>query len=243
MELGWDRLSPECRLHRRHDAFLADNPANWPARFTSPASATTALSSRRASSGSRMAAGAGSHLAAGAGSPGITRHGARGCAVRRSMTRPLRAGSAGFPAARLRRRRQSDPDRTAQARPPAITGWPRHGRAEYSTSVTASPWVTATGPAACYGCSPPAHPGNRSLAGPGRPRRDARHHGRRHGLHHRWSPAPQDPPAAARRTGRLRRRPGPLLQPGLYAVDTVVPLISLDQRSTWYPDARTRDGR
>lgn len=30
--------------------------------------------------------------------------------------------------------------------------------------------------------------------------------------------------------------------PLLYAIDTVVPLISLDQRSTWYPDARTRDG-
>ncbi len=30
--------------------------------------------------------------------------------------------------------------------------------------------------------------------------------------------------------------------PVLYAIDTVVPLISLDQRSTWYPDARTRDG-
>ncbi len=28
----------------------------------------------------------------------------------------------------------------------------------------------------------------------------------------------------------------------LYAIDTVVPLISLDQRSTWYPDARVRDG-
>ena len=30
--------------------------------------------------------------------------------------------------------------------------------------------------------------------------------------------------------------------PVLYAVDTVVPLISLDQRSTWYPDPHARDG-
>jgi hypothetical protein len=30
--------------------------------------------------------------------------------------------------------------------------------------------------------------------------------------------------------------------PVLYAVDTVVPLISLDQRSTWYPDPHVRDG-
>lgn len=30
--------------------------------------------------------------------------------------------------------------------------------------------------------------------------------------------------------------------PVLYAVDTVVPLIPLDQRSTWYPDALSRDG-
>lgn len=30
--------------------------------------------------------------------------------------------------------------------------------------------------------------------------------------------------------------------PILYAIDTVVPLISLDQRATWYPDAHTKWG-
>jgi hypothetical protein len=30
--------------------------------------------------------------------------------------------------------------------------------------------------------------------------------------------------------------------PVLYAVDTVVPLISLDQRATWYPDEHLRYG-
>lgn len=30
--------------------------------------------------------------------------------------------------------------------------------------------------------------------------------------------------------------------PVFYAIDTVLPLISLDQRSTWYPDPRTRYG-
>jgi hypothetical protein len=30
--------------------------------------------------------------------------------------------------------------------------------------------------------------------------------------------------------------------PLLYAVDTVIPLISLDQRSTWYPDTHVRGG-
>lgn len=30
--------------------------------------------------------------------------------------------------------------------------------------------------------------------------------------------------------------------PVLYAIDTVIPLISLDQRSTWYPDPHVRDG-
>jgi hypothetical protein len=30
--------------------------------------------------------------------------------------------------------------------------------------------------------------------------------------------------------------------PVLYAIDTVVPLVSLDQRSTWYPDPSLRDG-
>jgi hypothetical protein len=31
--------------------------------------------------------------------------------------------------------------------------------------------------------------------------------------------------------------------PVLYAIDTVVPLISLDQRSTWYPDPHVSGGR
>jgi len=31
--------------------------------------------------------------------------------------------------------------------------------------------------------------------------------------------------------------------PVLYAIDTVVPLISLDQRTTWYPDPQARGGR
>jgi len=30
--------------------------------------------------------------------------------------------------------------------------------------------------------------------------------------------------------------------PVLYAIDTVIPLVSLDQRSTWYPDPSLRDG-
>jgi hypothetical protein len=30
--------------------------------------------------------------------------------------------------------------------------------------------------------------------------------------------------------------------PLLYAIDTVIPLVSLDQRSTWHPDARAPDG-
>ena len=30
--------------------------------------------------------------------------------------------------------------------------------------------------------------------------------------------------------------------PLLYAIDTVIPLVSLDQRSTWHPDASAPDG-
>jgi hypothetical protein len=30
--------------------------------------------------------------------------------------------------------------------------------------------------------------------------------------------------------------------PVFYAIDTVIPLVSLDQRSTWYPDPSTRGG-
>jgi hypothetical protein len=39
-------------------------------------------------------------------------------------------------------------------------------------------------------------------------------------------------------SGRRVRRP-----PALYAIDTVIPLISLDQRSTWYPDPPVLDLR
>ena len=31
--------------------------------------------------------------------------------------------------------------------------------------------------------------------------------------------------------------------PVLYAIDTVVPLISLDQRATWYPDPQAPGGQ
>lgn len=31
-------------------------------------------------------------------------------------------------------------------------------------------------------------------------------------------------------------------EPVLYAIDTVVPLVSLDKRATWYPDPHVRDG-
>jgi len=95
----------------------------------------------------------------------------------------------------------------------------------------------------------PAHPGDRFPSEPGRPRLDARDHGRRRGLHHpRTPPVPgtasvpagtaSDPaPGDVCGDGQVR-----CFNPVLYAIDTVVPLISLDQRSTWYPDARTRDG-
>jgi hypothetical protein len=33
------------------------------------------------------------------------------------------------------------------------------------------------------------------------------------------------------------------LSPVLYAIDTVVPLISLDQRTTWYPDPHAPGGQ
>ena len=57
----------------------------------------------------------------------------------------------------------------------------------------------------------------------------------------RLSPAghPAAPPAAADSCGDGQVR---CFNPVLYAVDTVVPLISLDQRSTWYPDPHARDG-
>jgi hypothetical protein len=63
--------------------------------------------------------------------------------------------------------------------------------------------------------------------------------------------APAASPARARRVNSSR---GPsqadscgggevrCFSPVLYAIDTVVPLVSLDQRSTWYPDPQLPDG-
>ena len=54
-------------------------------------------------------------------------------------------------------------------------------------------------------------------------------------------PGPQAPGPGARSdacgNGQVR-----CFNPVLYAIDTVVPLVSLDQRSTWYPDPSLRDG-
>jgi hypothetical protein len=44
-------------------------------------------------------------------------------------------------------------------------------------------------------------------------------------------------PADACGDGQVR-----CFNPILYAIDTVIPLVSLDQRSTWYPDTSTQDG-
>ncbi len=52
----------------------------------------------------------------------------------------------------------------------------------------------------------------------------------------RAAPAPAGHPDACG-GGQVR-----CFNPVLYAIDTVVPLVSLDQRSTWYPDPSLRDG-
>ena len=60
-------------------------------------------------------------------------------------------------------------------------------------------------------------------------------------------PAPGARPAGAGRAPVARSDPcggGEVrcFNPVLYAIDTVVPLVSLDQRSTWYPDPSLRYG-
>jgi hypothetical protein len=57
------------------------------------------------------------------------------------------------------------------------------------------------------------------------------------------APAVQDPRAGRARPpdacgdGQVR-----CFSPVLYAIDTVIPLVSLDQRATWYPDPNAQDG-
>ncbi len=48
--------------------------------------------------------------------------------------------------------------------------------------------------------------------------------------------------AAGKRPRRARPQRARCFNAVLYAIDTVVPLVSLDQRSTWYPDPYTPDG-
>ena len=48
---------------------------------------------------------------------------------------------------------------------------------------------------------------------------------------------PHPPRADACGDGAVR-----CFSPVLYAIDTVIPLISLDQRSTWYPDPHLPGG-
>ncbi len=49
--------------------------------------------------------------------------------------------------------------------------------------------------------------------------------------------ASMDPLSDACGNGQVR-----CFSPVLYAIDTVIPLVSLDQRSTWYPNPHARDG-
>jgi hypothetical protein len=50
-------------------------------------------------------------------------------------------------------------------------------------------------------------------------------------------PAPHGPRPDSCGNGQVR-----CFNPVLYAIDTVVPLVSLNQRSTWYPDPNVPDG-
>ncbi len=50
-------------------------------------------------------------------------------------------------------------------------------------------------------------------------------------------------PGTARRADSCGNGDVRCFSPALYATDTLLPLISLDQRSTWYPDPQVRDGQ
>jgi len=124
--------------------------------------------------------------------------------------------------------------------------WP--GRAGYSTPLTASPWVTGYRPGrVLWLLAVLLILVTRSLQTPGA--RAAMRATTAVGVVF-TTQGPLQSPGTVPAGGASNPVPGDAcgdgqvrcFNPVLYAIDTVIPLISLDQRSTWYPDARTRDG-
>ncbi len=86
MELGWQSVSPSLAFTNATTSYLADNPANWPARFIISGFSYDRFEQPQGVFGEPRPAGEGSHRPPGTGSPGITQSGPRGCAVRRPTT-------------------------------------------------------------------------------------------------------------------------------------------------------------
>jgi hypothetical protein len=108
MELGWQSVSPSVAFTNATTSYLADNPANWPARFIVSGFSYDRFEQPQSVFGEPQSDRGRRHWTAGTGSPGITRRDVHGYAVRRPTT-PARTsrqrGSSGSTATPTARRR------------------------------------------------------------------------------------------------------------------------------------------
>jgi hypothetical protein len=227
MDLGWTKVAPSVDFTNASTTFLADDPANWPERFTvvgfiydrfeQPQDRDTGLSpwDRRARCNwlSRQAeydSGPYEQAARVFRQHGYATEAEEILIAQRRQAR------------RANRARRSFPRRALDAAYGASVGYGyRPGRVLWLlvvllALVTAS-LATPAGQATLRATTPAGVVYTTSgLLRPG------------------GGPVPH---ADACGDGQVR-----CFEPVLYAIDTVVPLVSLDQRSTWYPDPHVRDG-
>jgi hypothetical protein len=233
MDMGWDSVSPSADFSNTVTSFLADDPARWPATFVisgfryerleSPLfqpprqlwdhEARCAWLARQSDAGPYEQAAR------------VFRQHGYGDGAREILIAQRRAARSAItgPAARPRRILDAAYGLTVSyGYRPARVLWLIGALLIVVTISLQVPGAratmratTATG--AVYTPSGPLQPGNSGPAAAGQPG--------------------SAQPAETCGDGQIR-----CFNSVLYAIDTVIPLISLDQRSTWYPDAVTPDG-
>ena len=256
MDLDWASVSPSADFTDASTTYLADDPKDWPERFH-----ISGFSYERFRQSERGSARAWDHAARArwldrqAGYDAgpyeqaarvFRQHGYSSEAEQILIARQRKASQAA-------RARRTHPRRILDAVYGASVGYGyRPGRVLWLLAtllllVTASlvspaaqATLRATNPAGgVYTTSGPLpNPGGTMARVPASPRRPpSASAGSAASPASRQSPAPHGARPDSCGNGQVR-----CFNPVLYAIDTVVPLVSLGQRSTWYPDPNVPDG-
>ena len=243
IDLGWKKVSPSVDFTDATTTFLADDPATWPERF-----AIAGLTYERFESPQ------------GAKLTNVWDKGARSAWLGRQTefeSGPYEQAAKVFRQHVVHERGRAHPDRPAPARPDGSSrphvAWPRRAA---STRVYATIGYGYRYRPGCCGCWPRCSSWSspRSRFPPARPR--CRPTTCNAGSV--YVPRAACWIASARPVGTAVARPAAAapvradscgdgevrcFSPVLYAIDTVVPLISLDQRTTWFPDPYVDGGQ